>query len=154
MARLIREVLHFIEADARRQGTAVLLELTDGLKPVLVDSIQIQQVILNLARNASEAMSGVENGVRAVTIKTAAGDDEDIEVSIHDTGPGLSADIADKLFDPFFTTKPQGMGMGLSISRTIIDAHGGRLWATSNSDGGATFRFTLPTIDGVDHHGQ
>ena len=110
---------------------------------MLVDKVQIQQVILNLIRNAIEAMQ--ETDRRELTISTEQVDRETVEVRVTDTGPGIAPSIAAQLFQPFVTTKPQGMGVGLSISRTIIESHGGRLWADANPEGGTVFRLTLKT---------
>jgi two-component system, LuxR family, sensor kinase FixL len=108
---------------------------------VLVDKVQIHQVILNLMRNAIEAMQ--ETSRRELTISAGRRDGDTAEISVKDTGPGISRQIAEQLFQPFVTTKPQGMGVGLSISRSIIEAHGGHLWAEPNPDGGTVFRLTL-----------
>jgi two-component system, LuxR family, sensor kinase FixL len=110
---------------------------------VLVDKVQIQQVIVNLMRNAIEAMQ--ETLTRQLTISTAQVDKDTVEVCVADTGPGISPAIVTQLFQPFVTTKPQGMGVGLSISRTIVESHGGRLWAEANPEGGTIFRLTLRT---------
>ena len=113
-----------------------------------VDAIQIEQVILNVLRNGLEAMHGVEQVQRELLLRTSTADDA-VEIAVSDSGEGLAADIAEKMFDPFFTTKPGSLGMGLSISRSIVEAHGGRLWATPNPDRGTTFRFTLPVYKDV-----
>ena len=111
---------------------------------MLADKIQVQQVILNLMRNAIEAMH--EATRRELTISTAELPNEMVEVSVADTGPGIAPEIAAQLFHPFVTTKPQGMGVGLSISRTIVEAHGGKLWAEPNPGGGTIFRLTLKVL--------
>src|SRR5262249_7366397 len=116
---------------------------------ILADRIQIQQVVLNLIHNAIEAISGAGDGPRELLIRSSTDDTPCVLVTVRDSGPGLDPKTLDRLFDPFYTTQPQGMGMGLAISRSIIDAHGGRLWATANDDRGATFQFTLP-IGGED----
>ncbi len=116
------------------------------------DEVQVQQVLLNLLRNAVDAVSETDDARHEVTIRASASGDGAIEVSVCDNGPGLSPEIGDRLFDPFITTKPGGLGMGLSISRSIIEAHGGHLTALRNRDRGMTFRFTLPVHDkGADH---
>lgn len=140
---LVREVARFIEAEAREQAVRVQLELAPQLPEVCVDAIQMEQVVLNLVRNGLEAVSGVEGDKRALLLRTSRGDDA-VEIAFTDTGVGLSPEIAEKMFDPFFSTKAGGLGMGLSISRSIVEAHGGRLWATPNPPGGTTFRLTLP----------
>ena len=117
----------------------------------LVDRIQIQQVLLNLVRNAIDAMK--QSTRKELTITKHAPSDGMVTVSVSDTGPGIDPEIRAQLFQPFVTTKPEGMGVGLSISRTIIDAHGGKLWVDDNPQGGATFRFSLPVAQerGEDH---
>src|SRR5262249_31594034 len=102
------------------------------------------QVILNLIINAIEALSSVQHGPRELTISTAESQSNGVHVAIGDSGPGMAPATLERLFDPFYTTKPGGLGMGLSISRSIIEAHGGRLWAAANAPHGASFEFTLP----------
>lgn len=116
--------------------------LAANLPPVHVDKVQIQQVVINLVRNAVEAMQ--ETPRRFLTITTARHETDRVCVSVADTGPGLSKEVATSLFQPFITTKAQGLGIGLSICRTIIESHGGRLWMEPNADGGTIFHFTLP----------
>jgi two-component system, LuxR family, sensor kinase FixL len=116
---------------------------------VLVDKVQVQQVIFNLVRNSVEAMSG-EPPPRELIVATALTEPQIAEVSISDTGPGLAPKVQAQLFQPFVTTKEKGMGLGLSICRSIIDAHGGRLWATPNPHRGVKFQFTLPLADDED----
>jgi two-component system sensor kinase FixL len=106
--------------------------------------VQVQQVLLNLLLNACEAMSANGSAERMLTVSTAANGNGLLLVAVADRGGGLRADATERLFEPFFTTKPHGLGLGLSICRSIIAAHGGRLWADNNPDGGATFTFTLP----------
>src|SRR6185436_1637670 len=108
------------------------------------DRIQLQQVILNLILNGKDAMSGVKNGPRELLITSRKSKAGELVVAVRDSGRGLDPNDAQRIFDPFFTTKPEGMGLGLSISRTIIEAHGGTLWATQNENVGATIQFTLP----------
>jgi len=115
---------------------------------VRADRIQIQQVLLNLLINALEALSGVGDGPREVVVQSAPEAASGVRVTVGDSGPGLDPQSLDRLFDAFYTTKPQGLGLGLAISRSIIEAHGGRLWASANNDHGATFQFTLPTAEG------
>ena len=118
------------------------MELGSDLPPVLVDRIQIQQVVVNLVRNSMEALA--ESARRELTIRTARAPGAAVEVQVSDTGPGLAEEVLKQLFQPFVTTKAKGMGLGLSISRSIVDAHGGRLQASSNLAGGVTFSLTLP----------
>jgi signal transduction histidine kinase len=106
--------------------------------------VQLQQVILNLLINAAEAMSGMSEGLRELAISTAKTDAEEVIVAVRDSGPGLAPESVDRLFESFYTTKPSGLGMWLSICRSIIEAHHGRLWATANIPRGAVFQFTLP----------
>ena len=131
-------------ADANVQLT---IELQPELPAVLIDKIQMQQVVINLIRNSLEAMQQVP--VRELRIKTSRGGENEVIVTISDTGPGLPPEIANRLFHPFVTTKEKGMGIGLSICRSIVEAHGGRIWAASNENSGATFHVTLP-VAGMD----
>ena len=135
-------------SDAEAWIVTIGLELGADLPPVLIDRGQIQQVILNLVRNSIEAMAKPTS--RQVTITTSHAEAESVEVAICDTGPGLAEEVLDRLFEPFVTTRAGGMGIGLSISLSIVEAHGGRLGATPNPGGGMTFRFTLPVIPPVD----
>jgi signal transduction histidine kinase len=123
----------------------VRAELADGLPPVSGDRIQLQQVILNFLLNASEAMFGVEDRPRQILVRTELDGTEGIRLSVEDGGEGLDLDAIDKLFEAFYTTKATGMGIGLSVSRSIIEAHGGRIWAIPNpTSTGATFFFSIP----------
>jgi signal transduction histidine kinase len=133
-------------ARSEAQGNRIALQtqLSDDMPLILGDRIQLQQVILNLIINAIEAMSGVGEGPRELQVSSGKDDSQGALVAVRDSGPGLDPKSLDHLFTAFFTTKPKGMGMGLAISRSIIEAHGGRLWATANQLRGATFRFTLP----------
>jgi PAS domain S-box-containing protein len=142
---VIREVLTLAQGEVRRHRVALRTQMATGLPPVLGDRVQLQQVILNLVMNGMEAMSSVADRPRELLIRSGAHGSQDIFVAVRDSGIGLDPQTLDRIFDAFVTTKPEGMGMGLSISRTIIEAHGGRLWATPHDGPGATFRFTLPT---------
>jgi len=141
--QLVEEAVALALVGARQRGVRTSFELDHAVPPVLVDHVQIQQVVLNLVRNAAEAMEQVER--RELVIGTRAIPEEGMaEVFVADTGPGIAPELADRLFQPFVTTKPTGMGLGLSICREIIEAHHGRLTATSGSSGGAVFRLTVP----------
>ncbi len=142
--KLIGELQSLIQVDARMHDVRVHMQLAESLPPVCVDPIQIQQVILNLLRNAIEAFEGVTGGAREITIRTAVLDDGDVELSVSDTGPGVAPEIADRMFHPFCTTKPNGTGLGLAISHTIIEAHHGVLGYRPRLPSGACFYFRLP----------
>jgi PAS domain S-box-containing protein len=145
LSEMIQEVLAMTNTEARRHRVAVRTELAAGLPPARGDRVQLQQVILNLVMNGIEAMKAVTDRPRELLIKSRLHESGKVLVTVQDSGIGLDPQSIGRLFDPFFTTKPDGMGMGLSISRSIIEAHGGRLWATPNAGEGATFQFSLPT---------
>jgi len=138
---LIEEAAALALVGAKSAGVTTRLMLRPDLPPVVVDKVQIQQVLLNLIRNALEAMDSSEK--RVLTVEAAAQDGM-VTVTVTDTGPGLSAEVTQNLFQPFVTTKPRGMGVGLSICRSIVEAHGGRIWATPRAAGGMVFAFTVP----------
>jgi two-component system sensor kinase FixL len=143
IAKLIEEGSAIALVGARERGITVRLQTAARLPAVLVDKIQIQQVIVNLMRNAVEAME--QSPCRELTLEAAlAAEGGAVVVRIVDTGPGLAPDVANRLFQPFVTTKPQGMGVGLSICRSIVEGHGGTLVAEANPGGGTVFAFTLP----------
>ncbi len=139
---VVREAAMLALADAAVRGIEYRLRLAPDLPPITIDRIQIQQVVFNLVLNAIEAMS--TSAVRHLSIETAQTDPATVETAVRDTGSGLPEEVADRLFQPFVTTKPRGMGMGLSISQTIITAHGGRIWAEPGREGGTTLFFDLP----------
>jgi signal transduction histidine kinase len=143
----ILEVVALTRTEAANNGVLVRTQLAEGLPPVQGDRVQLQQVILNLILNAIEAMSGVGEGERQIFIGTG-NESEGVLVEVQDTGPGLPAATLDLLFNAFYTTKPGGLGLGLSICRSIIEAHNGRLWASPNIPRGATFRFIAPAHPG------
>jgi len=142
----IEEVIALISSEVLRSKVKLKTELGVDLAQVLGDRIQLQQVILNLILNAKDAMSGAQTNPRELQITSGKNNAGEVVVSVRDTGPGLEPKDLDRIFDAFFTTKAGGMGLGLSISRTIIEAHGGRLWATQNEDKGATIQFTLRPV--------
>jgi two-component system sensor kinase FixL len=127
------------------RNVAVKLELGSSLPKALIDRVQVQQIIVNLLRNGVEAI--VQNTKPSLTIATARHDDGFLKVTVADNGPGIDPEIADRLFHPFVTTKPKGMGIGLSICRSIVDNHGGRIWVEDGPLGGAAFTFTLPAVN-------
>jgi signal transduction histidine kinase len=145
----VREVITLIGREVQRNGITLRTELADDLPQVPGDRIQLQQVVLNLIVNAIDALKGVSTRDRVVAVASAADAPDAIRVTVQDSGSGFDAKSVDRLFDAFYTTKPEGMGMGLAISRTIIEAHGGELWASPNEPKGAIFSFRLP-IDGAD----
>jgi len=140
----IREVIALTRSELHRTGTLLQTQLADGLPLVPGDRIELQQVMLNLILNAVEAMSGSDEGSREVLISTEDDGANGVRIAVRDWGPGLKPEGLDRLFDAFYTTKPGGMGIGLSICRSIIEAHGGRVWATTNVPKGAVLQFTLP----------
>ncbi len=148
---LIDEVCDLCEPESRHTGVIIWRDRAANLPSVMADSVQIEQVLLNLVRNAIEAMKEVHNRSRKLTLRTRCQFPDSIEVEVIDTGPGVSDELLPKLFEPFVTTKPHGMGMGLSICRSIIEAHGGKLWAIRNPEGGMTFQFSLPVCEGEMH---
>jgi PAS domain S-box-containing protein len=143
----IRETIALTRSEMRRHRVSLHTELANGLPQILGDRVQLQQVILNLIMNAIESMSEVSDGSRELSIGTSVDTPGGVIVAVGDSGPGLKPESLDHLFDPFYTTKPDGMGMGLSICRSITEAHGGRLWATPNTPRGAIFQFTLHRDD-------
>ena len=140
----ILEVIALTHGEVEKRGVSVQTQLTEGLPLIQADRVQLQQVIINLIINAIEAMSGVGNGSRPLLISTGQEASDGVLVSVQDSGSGLDVEGPERLFGAFYTTKPAGMGMGLSICRSIIEAHGGRIWASRNVGPGATFQFTLP----------
>jgi two-component system, LuxR family, sensor kinase FixL len=141
---LINELTDLVEADARHQGVRYSLKLGGDLPPVELRPTQIQQVILNLVRNAVEALAESPGGPRDLIVRTAKADDRHVEVSVCDNGPGIAPSVAQRLFEPFCTSKPAGTGLGLAISRTIVGQHGGTLGYRANTPRGACFTLRLP----------
>jgi two-component system sensor kinase FixL len=141
LSKLLEEASALALVGAKDQGVKVRFDLDAGNDLIFADKVQVQQVILNLIRNAIEAMA--ESPTRQLVIASVADSERMVRVSVSDTGSGLSPDILAQLFQPFVTTKKHGMGVGLSISKTIVEAHGGRLWAEPNPEGGTVFHLTL-----------
>jgi C4-dicarboxylate-specific signal transduction histidine kinase len=140
---VIREMTVLLRGEATEYSMSVRTELAADLPQVMGDRMQLQQVVMNLIMNSIDAMKDVD-GTRELTINSRRGENEQLVVSVSDTGVGLPPKQADQIFNAFFTTKPNGTGMGLRISRSIVESHGGRLWAADNSPRGASFYFTLP----------
>jgi signal transduction histidine kinase len=139
---VIGEMVLLLRGEANEYAVSIRTDLAADLPKVTADRVQLQQVLMNLMLNGIEAMK--ETG-GVLTVKTGRGDGGQVLISVSDTGVGLPAERADEIFNAFFTTKPQGSGMGLAISRSIVESHGGSLWATAHDGRGATFHFTLPT---------
>jgi PAS domain S-box-containing protein len=140
----ICEVIELTRGETVKNGVAMRTDLADGLPRVDGDRVQVQQVVLNLIVNAVEAMSGIRDSERELLISTGKAGPDGVLVAVRDSGPGLDPERLDRVFEAFYTTKPDGMGMGLAICRSIIEGHGGRLWASTNEPRGAVFQFTLP----------
>jgi signal transduction histidine kinase len=140
----LREVIALVRTEVAKTGVSVQNRFTEGFSPVQADRVQVQQVVLNLILNAIEAMSSVDEGSRELLISTEQTQTGGVLVSVRDSGPGIDPDHLDRVFQAFYTTKSSGVGMGLSICRSITDAHGGRLWADMNASRGAV---TLPDAD-------
>jgi C4-dicarboxylate-specific signal transduction histidine kinase len=138
------EIVALVQADFTAAGVSLTHDLARGLPLVLGDRIQLEQVVLNLLANGLEAAKDLTHKVRTVQVTTRKEDDGGAGLTVRDSGPGLSPEIFSRLFEPFFTTKPKGMGLGLAVSKSIIEAHGGRIWAEPQREGGAAFRLSLP----------
>ncbi|RQR52644.1 PAS domain S-box protein [Burkholderia sp. Bp9125] len=163
LAEATREVVELLRGEIRNKRIVLRLKTPDELPPVIGDRVQLQQVVLNLLLNAVEAMTDVDDRPRRMLVKLEYGEDECVHFAVSDSGIGFDPQQAGKLFEAFFTTKREGMGIGLSVSRRIVESHGGRLWASSNPDHGATFAFSVPrradntpadrqpTHDGAEH---
>jgi signal transduction histidine kinase len=140
----IVEVIALVRGELSKNRVAVQLRVAEDLPPARADRVQLQQVILNLILNAMEAMVGIEDEARELVIGAALSEVEGLLVTIADSGPGIAPEDRERIFDSFYTTKDGGVGIGLSICRSIIDAHGGRLWADAHQPVGAVLKFTLP----------
>ncbi len=142
LSKILEEASALAMVGAKEQGIGVRFRVEPQSDLVLADRVQVQQVVINLMRNAIEAMEASPR--RDLTVEARSTGDDEIEVSVADTGPGLAEEVAGRLFQPFVSSKPHGMGVGLSICRTIVESHGGRIWHEDQTDGGVVFRFTLP----------
>ena len=144
----VEEVLRLLSIDASTRKVSIRFERTAELPRVWCDPVHFQQVVLNLVLNGMEAMNGLPEEKRQVVVRTGPGDNGTVKVTVADSGHGIPVDRLPKLFQPFFTTKKEGMGMGLSIARSIVEAHHGKIWVENNSETGATFCFTVPVDEG------
>ena len=141
---VVRETVALTRGELLRNGISMETDLASGLSPIRGDRVQLQQVIMNLVRNAVEAMSNVEEGTRELQIATGKDREDTILLTVCDSGPILKSESLDRFFEPFYSTKASGMGIGLSICRSIVEAHDGRMKATANAPRGATLHITLP----------
>jgi C4-dicarboxylate-specific signal transduction histidine kinase len=144
---LIEEVLTFTRQRVEEHGVTVKVEVASDIPLVIGDSVQLQQVLVNLILNALEATGAARNSARELLVTSQCLETNEVVIAVHDSGTGIDPQYLDQLFRPFFTTKGTGLGMGLAISRSIVEAHGGRLWATSKEGQGATFQFSLPICE-------
>ena len=144
MNGVITEVIPLMQHELRSHGVSLQLELTPSPFSILGDRVQLQQVMVNLMLNGMDALASVEDGPRELLIRSSQSKKDHVIVAVRDSGVGIDPDNEEKLFNPFFTTKPDGTGMGLSICRSIIERHGGQIWASSHAERGATFQFSLP----------
>jgi signal transduction histidine kinase len=145
LSEATREVIAMSLSELQRNRVVVQSELAEDLPTVGGDRVQLQQVILNLLRNASDAMSGIDDRPRQLIVRAERDDSDGVRVTVRDAGVGVEPETIQKLFDAFYTTKHDGMGIGLSVSRSIIERHHGRLWAEPNDGPGATFSFSIPS---------
>ena len=147
---VIQEVLELLHGELSSKRVSVRTKLSGDLPQISADQVQLQQVVLNLVTNAVEAMSAMSDGSRVLNISSKCGDPDEVIITVEDSGPGIDPKDRDRIFDAFFTTKSQGMGMGLSICRSIVESHGGRLWASTRRPHGSIFYLTLPSAAAVD----
>ena len=148
---LIREVMRLVQGELKNRGVSSRAELADDLPRVLADRIQLRQVILNLIMNAIEAMGSVSDPARVLRVRSEKHGDDGVLVAVEDSGSGIAPEDMDRIFETFFTTKSEGMGMGLSICRSIVESHGGRISASRANPRGSVFQFFLPTAEPSDH---
>jgi C4-dicarboxylate-specific signal transduction histidine kinase len=145
----IHEVIELTQTEAARNGVSVQTAFAEQLPEIVGDRVELQQVAVNLILNAIEAMSGTTQGDRELLVRTARADEGGVLVAVADSGPGLPPGGLEHLFEPFYTTKVGGLGVGLSICRSIIEAHGGLLWVSANAPRGAIFQFIVPVDGGL-----
>jgi len=145
---VIQDIFPLMRSYEIMRNISLEFELDDNIPSVAGDRVQLQQVMLNLVLNSSEALKNTDRYSRRIVIQTSQEDHRDVTVAVKDNGAGVDEQSLDRLFEPFYTTKQEGMGMGLPISRSIIEAHGGKLWVENNPDHGATFYFTIPVLKG------
>jgi signal transduction histidine kinase len=151
---LIGEMIALLRNEANRYSISIRTDLDTELPKVMADSVQIQQVMMNLIMNSIDAMKDVDR-TRELAVRSHRGKDQYLTISVTDSGVGLPSEQANQIFDAFFTTKSHGLGLGLRISRSIVESHGGRLWATDNSPHGAIFSFTLPIpVEEAEEHAK
>lgn len=143
---LVRTACELTTGEARRHGIVVVLELAEDLLPVCAASLHVEHVVVNLVQNAIEAIRGAGMSSGTITVRTARTPENMAQVAVQDSGPGISRETARQIFEPFYTTKIEGLGMGLAISRSVVEAHGGKLWTDTDMSRGASFRFTLPFL--------
>lgn len=146
VADVITEVFDMVRDLADRARVSLQFQARSALEPTFIDRVRMQQIVLNLVMNGIEAMSSVGDRPREMLVEAYDDGNENLVIEIRDSGVGFTPDMADRIFDAFYTTKPSGMGMGLSISRSIVESQGGRLWARVNDDFGATFIFSMPIV--------
>jgi signal transduction histidine kinase len=144
---VVNDVVSLVQREVISHRVSLRLELAPELPPVLSDRVQLQQVIINFVMNGIQAMADIGDAPRELLIESRHDNGGNVVVAVRDCGTGIDPENAHRLFDAFFSTKSDGMGMGLSICRSIIEAHGGRVWASNNTGRGATFQFSLPSID-------
>lgn len=149
---VLADVTRLLAHDSRRRGMTITSEFALNLPPVSGDRVQIEQVMLNLLLNAMDAAKGNAYPRNRLILRSARHGDSWVEASVTDSGHGIPPEMLDRIFDSFFSTKDQGMGLGLALARSIAEAHGGRLTAENNTEGGATFRLILPALDGSHAH--
>jgi signal transduction histidine kinase len=147
---ILRDAVRMLQGETAKHKVAIVVKVAHNLPAIRGDTVEIEQVVLNLMRNAIEAMSEARVTERTLTISGMPTTDHRVEVAVADTGRGVAPELAEKIFESFFTTKREGLGIGLALSRRIVEAHGGRLWVESDGRSGATFRFTLP-VEGAEH---